>query len=288
MDADELYALAPEDFTAARDAAAAKAKAERDSASAKALTALRRPSVAAWLVNRLAARQTELLDQLIVLGPALAEAQSAGRGEELRSLGRQRRELVKSVTDAAIVDAGRSVSSGVRGEVAGTFEAALADPASAQAVRSARLVRALSYAGFGGVDLSGAVAPSGKLADVAADPPAAATARPSRAERDAARKAERRAAERAAHDAAGRLDDAVRTAELAECRRSAAAEDLDSAEREAVRARADLTAAQRERDTATAGRDRAQSEAGAAREAVRTAQESADATRRVLDRLRRN
>jgi hypothetical protein len=81
--ADELYALPPEDFTAARDAAAKTA----EPAARKEIQALRRPTVSAWLVNRLAREQPDLLEQLLQLGPALAEAQAARSGSELRELG---------------------------------------------------------------------------------------------------------------------------------------------------------------------------------------------------------
>jgi hypothetical protein len=164
VDAADLYQLPPEDFTAARDAAAKQAKADGDRSAAAELKALRRPSVAAWLVNRLAQTESELLDSLLALGPELAEAQAAGSGDLLRELGAQRRSLVDAVTDRAVRLAERDVAPAVRVEVSDTLEAALADPASAQAVRSGRLVRGLSYAGFGGVDLDGAVAcPRGAL-----------------------------------------------------------------------------------------------------------------------------
>jgi hypothetical protein len=161
VDTGELYALPPEQFTAARDEAARQAKADGDPDAAKALKALRRPSVAAWLVNRLAADQADLLEQLLALGPALAQAQAGGHVDQLRALGQQRRQLVEAVADAAVGVSGRGVGTAVRDEVVGTLEAALADPASGQAVRSGRLVRALSYAGFGGVDLADAVAEPG-------------------------------------------------------------------------------------------------------------------------------
>ena len=72
MDADQLYRLPPEQFTAARDTAARQAKADGDADAATALTALRRPSAAAWLVNVLAGQDAELLERLLALGPALA------------------------------------------------------------------------------------------------------------------------------------------------------------------------------------------------------------------------
>ena len=98
VDAADLYQLPPEDFTAARDAAAAQARADGDRSAATGLKALRRPSVAAWLVNRLAASEAELLASLLALGPELARAQAAGSGEVLRELSAQRRSLVDAVT----------------------------------------------------------------------------------------------------------------------------------------------------------------------------------------------
>ncbi len=66
----------------------------------------------------------------------------------------------------------------MRDEVAATLEAGLSDPASADAVRSGRLVRALSYAGFGGVDLDGAVAAPGRSATKEREEPDAGRAPP--------------------------------------------------------------------------------------------------------------
>ena len=164
VDAEDLYRLPPEQFTAARDAEAKRRKGEGDKEGAAELAALRRPSVAAWLLNRLADTSPDLLTGLLDLGPGLAQAQSTGDAAALRSLGAQRRQLVEAVTGAAVAAGGRAVTAAVREEVAGTLEAALSDPRSAQAVRSGRLVRALSYAGFGEVDLSGAVAPAARPA----------------------------------------------------------------------------------------------------------------------------
>ncbi|MCU1589418.1 MAG: uncharacterized protein JWP11_674, partial [Frankiales bacterium] len=117
---DELYALPPEDFTAARTAAA-----RRDKPDAKAIGALRKPTVGAWLVNTLARSEPDLLDQLLALGPALADAQRTGQGDVLRELGAQRRRLIGAVTDKAFEAAGRTPTAASRSEVEATLEAAL-------------------------------------------------------------------------------------------------------------------------------------------------------------------
>ena len=51
--AEELYALLPADFTGTRNQWAKQTKADGDRELAARVTALRRPSVAAWVVNLL-------------------------------------------------------------------------------------------------------------------------------------------------------------------------------------------------------------------------------------------
>lgn len=282
MDADRLYRLEPTAFTAARDELARAARAAGDKEGAAALRALRRPSVAAWLVNRLADEQGDLLDQLLALGPELAKAQSGGDAAALRALGAQRRELVEAVADAAVGRAGRPVSAAVREEVASTLEAALADPHSAEAVRSGRLVRALSYAGFGAVDLSGAVA-----AAPATTRAAGREAVTTRAAAAAARSARVAAAETAALAAAGRLDDTVRACEQAQRERAAAAQAADAADAELDRLTEALTRARQARDRAAHDARSAAQAADRALTGVRHAQQAAETARAELDRVRR-
>jgi hypothetical protein len=285
----ELYALPPEDFTAARDAAAKAA----GQPVRKEIQGLRRPTVSAWLVNRLAREQADLLEQLLQLGPALAEAQAARSGSDLRELGQQRRELVQAVTTTAVDAAGRDVSATVRGEVEQTLEAALADPAAADAVRSGALVRPLSFAGFGGVDVEGAVA-------VAAPAPRPARTR-SAPDRPAAKDRAVTSAEAAALEAAATLDDAVRACETAETDRAAAADEVTRAEAERDAAQQVVTDLEQQLTDARRAVDesghrvsearrtatRAEQAAQRALRRVQQAQEAAEAARQELDRLRR-
>jgi hypothetical protein len=282
--ADELYALPPEDFTAAR-AAAAKA----DKTAAKEINTLRKPTVGAWLVNTLVRAEPDLLDQLLALGPALAEAQSAGKGAELRELSDQRRQLVAAVTDQAFEAADREPTAALRAEVESTLEAALADPATADAVRTGRLTRALSYAGFGGVDLEGAVAvgparPAGKKS---AAKPAKAPAKSAAKAAKPDRSKDIAAAEARAQEAAGDLDDAVRACEQAQ-------HDQDLAEAAEQQAAADVTAAEEALRAAREARTAAEQAARKARhrteqaaEKVKGAQTKAERARQSLDKLRR-
>lgn len=273
MGPEQLYLLPPEEFTAARDAATTAARPDAD--AVRALKALRKPSVAAWLVNRLVAEQPALVAQLLDLGPALAAAQADGDGDELRALGGQRRALVDAVVATAVDLADRPVSAAVRDEVAATLEAGLSDAGAADAVRSGRLVRALSYAGFGGVDLDGAVAVS--------------PARPARARRkDEDGRAQRIAvAEAEALEAAGRLDDAVRLCERAQRDQTAAQGAADQARAQVELLRAQLSEAEAAAAQADSRRRKADKAADAAVETVRRRQDAEERARAELDRLRR-
>ena len=279
----DLYALPPEQFTAARDE-----QAGRD----KTVKALRRPTVSAWIVNTLMRADPAAVDELAALGAELAAAQTGRDPTALRTLSVRRREQVEAVADAAITLAGREVSPAARAEVVGTLDAAVADQASAEAVRSGRLVRALSYAGFGGVDLDGAVAPQGsggtardsgnrRTPTVAAGQPQPAAPRPvpgkaaarvpaatrpalerSTLKRNASerraherqalerqamerRANEGQALERQALEAAGALDDAVRTCAQTAATSRDAGETAGRAEASLAHNRAAVDAAQR-------------------------------------------
>ena len=91
--ADELYALPPGDFAAARDEYVRKARAEGRQALARELAQLRRPTLSAWLINLLWRDQRDVMEQLFELADALRRAQAQAAGGELRTLTDQRREL---------------------------------------------------------------------------------------------------------------------------------------------------------------------------------------------------
>jgi hypothetical protein len=151
-----LYEAPPEGFVAARAAAIAEARRSGDKDAAKRYAALRKPTVAAWLVNLLALRRPELIDDLVDLSTALREAQRGLQGDQLRELSQQRRQVVAALVAAARKlavedDPGLSAGKLPLGEVESTLTAALAEPEIAEQVRSGRLVRAATYVGFGEV-----------------------------------------------------------------------------------------------------------------------------------------
>ena len=230
--ADELYGLAPEEFTRARDAAA---RAAADPALSKAIKALRKPTAPAHAVNRLVRDRSAEVDELIALGEALRSAM-AGRGGDVRELTEQRRELVGALT--------AGLPANVASDAAATFEAATADPDLAAAVRSGRLVRPLHYAGFGALpDVSEAVATP------VASP--IAKRKPAPKKKPGATAAELDAARRRVLDLAGAADDAQRR--------------YETAARVAVEARVRLEAAEAERAEAHRAARAAHAEAEQAR-----------------------
>jgi len=302
--ADELYGLPPSAFREARDERAGQARAAGDRDLADAIKKLRRPTVSAWLVNRLAREAPGQVDELLELGESLREAQQALAGDRLRELSTRRRRLVTGLVQEArrlAEQAGQPFSASAEREVQDTLEAALADPAVADAVRSGRLTTALSYAGLGAVDVDGAVAvwpepveqprraaPAGDR-EREARRPAASKRRPRDAGTAPGDREEAKAAERARREAEA-AERAQREAEAAERNRQEAAEDvreaqasLDEAEREVTSAREQHEARQRRIDELERQLGEMQAESAEGLRALRHAQRSRDIAARALD-----
>jgi hypothetical protein len=218
--ADELYALSLGDFTPGRDA---KAKELKGTDLAPRVKALKKPSLAAWVVNLLVRHESEQVEQVLTVGAALREAQASMSGDELRALTKQRRQLTAAVTTRARALArehGQKVTEAVAEQVEATLTASMVDADCAAAVRSGLLVTALSATGVDEVELDNAVAVPEAVGFVA---PAREAAPPSKPDLhvvpDPDQDAKARAAAQEQLDAA---DDAL--AEAAEALETAAAE----------------------------------------------------------------
>jgi hypothetical protein len=304
--ADELYGLPPSAFREARDERAGQARSAGDRDLAAAIGKLRRPTVSAWLVNLLARDVPGQVDELLELGESLREAQQALAGGRLRELSTQRRRLVTGLVQEArrlAEQAGQPFGAQAEREVQDTLEAALADPAVAEAVRSGRLTTALSYAGLGAsVDVDGAVAVWPEPVDQPRRRPAPAGDREREARRPATSRrpareagtAQRDRQETAAADRARRETEAAerarREAEAAERDRQEAADDvreaqasLDEAEREVTSAREKHEALQRRIDELERQLGQMQAESGEGLRVLRHAQRSRDVAARALD-----
>ncbi|MEU8236978.1 hypothetical protein AB0C07_01890 [Actinoplanes missouriensis] len=149
-----LYEEPPDGFVATRSAAIEEARKAGDRDAAKRLAALKKPTVAAWVVNLLAIKRPDLIEELVELSSALRAAQRDLQGDQLRELSNQRRQFVSAMVAAArklAVAAGVPAARLPLGEVEATLTAALAEPEIAEQVRTGRLIRAATYAGFGEV-----------------------------------------------------------------------------------------------------------------------------------------
>lgn len=171
----ELYAVAPDEFVATRTRLVQDARSGGDASLAKEVGRLRRPTVAAWAVNRTVRERPGEVERLRDVGHRLRAAQAQLDAARLRDLRSAREELLAGfVAGAAEVAeaAGRPLAPAALDEVRSTVIAALASEQAAEAVVSGHLTRALSYSGFGEVDLSEAVArtSSGAVLTVVARP----------------------------------------------------------------------------------------------------------------------
>jgi hypothetical protein len=145
---DELYEVKPEEFTALRTKLAAAAKKTGDADTAKQISAARRPTTAAWVVNRLALRDQDVRARLAGLGERLRDAHTSMNGERIRELSAEQRRLVDDVARAAFEEAELAApTAALRDDVTGTLQAAIADPDVAS--RLGRLTKAERWSGFG-------------------------------------------------------------------------------------------------------------------------------------------
>jgi DNA repair exonuclease SbcCD ATPase subunit len=176
--ADGLYALSLADFTPARDA---KAKELKGTDLGKQVKALKKPSLAAWVVNLLVRHESEQVDQVLQVGAALRQAQESMSGDELRQLTRQRRQVTAAITTQArrlAREQGHKITEAVAGQVEATLTAAMVDEGCGKAVRSGMLLTALEATGVDAVDLDRAVAVPQALGFVATVREAAAPGKP--------------------------------------------------------------------------------------------------------------
>jgi chromosome segregation ATPase len=191
---DALYQRPLADFVAARNALAKELR-PHDRARSDEVKALRKPTVAAWALDRAASRDPDAVAELRAAGAAVQEAQEsalAGDRGALREATERRRNAIARLTDAAASDAGDAH----RDEIAATLEAASVDDELHAQLAAGRLTATTeARAGFG--DLAGLLAAS---ADAPAGDELAARRRRAEADRLRARMAD---AETAVEDATG-------------------------------------------------------------------------------------
>ena len=140
-EADELYALPADEFTAARDALAKRLRGEKRREEADEVKALRRPSVAAGAINR--AVREHGADDLLAAGEALREAHEAllsgdADAAAVREAMARERDAVRAFTSLALGD---GASEGTAEKVRATLHAASVDDEVREALAAGRLER---------------------------------------------------------------------------------------------------------------------------------------------------
>jgi hypothetical protein len=209
---DELYAARPEDFTALRTKLAGDAKRSGDADAAKRITAARKPTTAAWVVNRLTIGDDDVPRRLKDLGERLRDAHAAMDGHRIRDLSAEQRRLVDDLVRRAFEEAEmKSPPGALRDDVTGTLQAAVADPGVAD--RLGRLTKADTWAGFGEFGDTAIVSSpaSRRKAEPKQPAPKPATSEPPDEKEVAARREQQqaRAALAAAERAKAEADDAL-------------------------------------------------------------------------------
>jgi hypothetical protein len=145
MKSEDLYALPLDRFTAARDSLSRRLKAEGDEEGARQVSAMRKPSVAAWALNQVAREDPEAVAGLVESHRKLREA---GSRQEVEEASRQRRELVARLTDEAMAGLGSS-SLQTRDRVNRTLLAVATDQEGEANLEAGTLVRELEPTGVG-------------------------------------------------------------------------------------------------------------------------------------------
>jgi hypothetical protein len=163
-----LADVPPDKFVEARNELARKLRERGDGEEARRVAALRRPSVALFIVNQLAQRDGEAVDALIDATARARRAQlHGGSADALRDAMKEQRDALHRLLEQAervAHDIGTQLTPELRRRVQDTLQSAATSEAAA--LREGTLEHELSAAGFGAV-LEGPK-PSGAQARAAA------------------------------------------------------------------------------------------------------------------------
>jgi hypothetical protein len=266
----DLYQRRPDDFVAARQALTRSLRQAGRRDDAQRVQSLRKPTAAAWAVNRLAGRHAGALEQLLGFGAELRGAQMRalrGRGgEALRELGRRRGALVEELAGLAVEELrrlGAGNPDAQRSPISSTLEAAVVDEDLAATVAAGLLTKEASAPAGLGLDTSLTVVP-----------PPEKEKRGRRATQQPVSTRGRVEVERARRDA----DDQRRRARDVAAAASSAARALEEAKDRVSAARKELAAAQRSTESA-------EERAAKTRRAMEEAARAADRAERRARRL---
>ena len=138
---DELLAIPPKEFVAARNAAAKRLQAAGDREAAGEIKGLPRPPLSLWSLNRVAHEQPDLVETFLDAAETLRKAHESGG--DIRAATPPEREAEARVAAAAAKLAGSqgSATETVLRGIRQTLGAAAADPETAAILRAGRLIR---------------------------------------------------------------------------------------------------------------------------------------------------
>jgi hypothetical protein len=281
---DDLYAVRPTEFVAARAVRVAEARTAGDAAAANRIAKLRRPTLAAWASNRFVRERPAEVQQLLALGETLREAHRALDADSLREASGQQHKLITTLArEAASLarEAGLPLTETVLHDVEQVFHAVLASPDLAIQWSAGRLVKSPETAiGFGAIAPQAVPAhqpPVGKLAPKVAGDRSRTGAEKQR--RDRLERARTRAEATAA--AAKRAEEELQTAQQAH--RSTLSEVI-AADEHVEQVKQELRQAETIQQRAQAAAAEAETRVTQAQGAVRAARRAAAAADRAVAR----
>jgi F0F1-type ATP synthase membrane subunit b/b' len=144
----ELYSAPREEFVARRTALAGSLRDEGRTEEAGEVAAAKKPTLPAYLANRLAHDRPREISALLNIAEKLAKAHGSGDAEKLRTAQRDLAEHVRELVAIAPEVAGRAVSESVGQRLAETLRAAASDPEAANLLRRGVLREEVETSGF--------------------------------------------------------------------------------------------------------------------------------------------
>jgi hypothetical protein len=289
---DALFQLPLTEFTAARNALAARLKKAGQPDDAALVKALTKPSVPAWTVNQLYGKHRGLFERLLDAGEKFRQAQTAqlaGKSADIRAPLEARRAALSELTGHAaklLADAGGAATPDTMRRVTTTLEALSTYAGLPDAPEPGRLTDDVQPPGFEAlaalvprVDQSGRSTGPPRIIPFEQKAPHRAARKAAGPGDEKAREAERKeraaAAKAAVQEAERTLRDARKTAQRAE-------EELKKAAARSKEADAEKQRAEQQLERVTAAADEARKNARAvAAKAEEAAQDVEDAERAV-------
>ncbi len=139
----ELYQLPVDQFTQARDALVKQLRSDGRKEEATSASKLRKPTVVAWALNQVAARNAKQLEWLIEAEERVRRALEKGGGPaEVREATSARHDLIAQIVDAAekhLQRGGHSSAAGLREKIARSLYGIASDPSVKESILSGTL-----------------------------------------------------------------------------------------------------------------------------------------------------